>query len=72
MTRGGVGAPPHHVDGLGVLGEAEGVAAGGRPEVYRHDDREGTRHLGSDLHPLRGQRNRTSAFTLWGFFAIKL
>lgn len=38
--------------GFRVLREAERVAAGGRPKVYGDDDREGTSHPGSDLHPL--------------------
>lgn len=46
----------HHVYGLRVLREAEGVAAGGRPKVYRHDNRERTGHPGSDLHPLRNRK----------------
>lgn len=45
--------------GLGVLREAEGVAAGGRAEVYRHDDGERAGQLGSDLHPLRGREGKT-------------
>lgn len=38
--------------GFGVVREAESVAAGGRPKVYGDDNREGTSHPGSDLHPL--------------------
>lgn len=47
----------HHVYGLWVLCEAEGVAARSCPKVYRHNHREWTGHPGSDLHPLKDRKD---------------
>lgn len=44
---------PHHVDGLGVAGEAEGVAAGRGAEVDGHHHGEGGGLLGASLAPLK-------------------
>lgn len=51
---GGLGcALPHHVDGLGVAAEAEGVAAGRGAEIDGHHHGEGGALQGARLAPLQ-------------------
>lgn len=47
----------HHVYGLWVLCEAEGVAARSCPKVYGHNHRERTGHPGSDLYLLKDRKD---------------
>lgn len=66
--RGGLScALPHHVDGLGVAAEAEGVAAGRGAEVDGHHDGEGGALQGARLAPLEHKEDvRDGARLAWG------
>lgn len=61
---GSPGSSPHHVDGLGVAGEAEGVAAGRGAEVDGDHHGEGRAGLGPSLAPLEPRAALGSAG--WG------